>query len=348
MGSDICALYNQPVILACRKGHLEVVKYLWSQGVGNDPNSDARRLISAACSIGHLEIVQFLYSVGLRAATGDPSPIYVAADGGHVELVRWLIAKGANRDVTNGSSFVAACRTGIIELVRLLYSSDLSDDSVMLGFETACLGGHLEVAQFISALPISIGIPKINRVLAKACKNGHHWDIVELLHSLGADVQTLSGYAVKSACKDGRLDMVKLLDPLGVNSFIVNGEALVVACESGNLELVTYLYALMESSVLLATVASALFVAVCARHYPIVDFLRSVGADMYVEDGLYMSYAFDQDDVDLAKYLWTQVSEPEVYKSLKINVRRLCDKYPSSQVTAYFRLLHIDPLVTRH
>ena len=61
-GVDIHINDERALYIVCGKGHIDVVKYLVSQG--SDMHVDAERLLINACYEGHIEVVKYLLSQG--------------------------------------------------------------------------------------------------------------------------------------------------------------------------------------------------------------------------------------------------------------------------------------------
>ena len=88
---------HTPLHLACRNGHLEVVKYLVSE-VQCDPNCRTQgnaTPLHLACQKGHLEVVKYLVcevqSDPNHRTQQNETPLHFACLGGYFELVNYLL-----------------------------------------------------------------------------------------------------------------------------------------------------------------------------------------------------------------------------------------------------------------
>ena len=78
---DASAAYSRAIKWASNNGHLEVVKYLVSQG------ADVNNAIKRAGSNGHLEVVKYLVGQGAGTAAEVNYAAIWASEEGHLEVV---------------------------------------------------------------------------------------------------------------------------------------------------------------------------------------------------------------------------------------------------------------------
>lgn len=128
-----------PLIMACRNGHIDVVKYIVEQ-----------------CTA---EIEQ-VGSVTFDGETieGAP-PLWCAAAAGHLEIVQYLISKGAGVNkttFTNSTPLRAACFDGHYEIVKHLVNNEADIEIANRHGHTclmiSCYKGHKEIAQYLLEL----------------------------------------------------------------------------------------------------------------------------------------------------------------------------------------------------
>lgn len=133
--------YGTPLEIACRNGHLSVVRQLHTSGV--DVHQKGKEIwdsgIYAACQKGHLDIVQYILSSNPEVLTqkteGFPDGcilFYAACKNGHVGVAKLLIEKGIdidalvfNRDGSLAIPLDAACISENYELVNYLLSQNI-------------------------------------------------------------------------------------------------------------------------------------------------------------------------------------------------------------------------------
>ncbi|CAI5448043.1 unnamed protein product [Caenorhabditis angaria] len=125
-----------PLVIAARKGHVEIVKYLLE--VGAEPsvagvvefdNDDIRGTppLWAAAAAGHMEIVKELVEnakANINQTTeSNSTPLRGACYDGHFEIVKYLVDKGAGINIPNRhghTSLMIAAYRNKIDVVRLL------------------------------------------------------------------------------------------------------------------------------------------------------------------------------------------------------------------------------------
>lgn len=115
-----------PLILACYKGNIPVVKCIIVSGVAINYNSPMGSALMAASVKGNLELVALLLThqadPNLADDQGNTALIY-AAMFQNVEIVKLLLSHGAHRDAKgeNGqTAFEHAVKTGNEQLIQLL------------------------------------------------------------------------------------------------------------------------------------------------------------------------------------------------------------------------------------
>ncbi|XP_067660339.1 ankyrin repeat domain-containing protein 50-like [Haliotis asinina] len=189
--------------LACRGGHLEVVKYIVSQNkvAINSRGWKKRTPVMEAATNGHKKVVEFLVEHG-----GDLSLVYygggnilhLACEGGHLEVVKYIVSQNKvdinSRGWKKRTPVMEAATNGHKNVVEFLveHGGDLS--LVYYGggniLHLACEGGHLEVVKYIvsqNKVDINSRGWKKRTPVMEAAKNGHK-KVVEFLVSKGADV----------------------------------------------------------------------------------------------------------------------------------------------------------------
>lgn len=200
---------NLALIAACKKGDLELTKYLLISPkleIHADidfNNSDAFRW---ACNFGHLEIVQYmLCSPELRNngipfanlhANNDDGFVW-ACGNGHLEVVKYLLTSPELKEAGHthpsihadqDKGFQLACSQGMMQMVQyLLTSRDLVEhiniyDYNSVGLILACQSGHLDLIKFFITSPelVEHSNPNNAEAFKTACEN-EKLEVIEYL-----------------------------------------------------------------------------------------------------------------------------------------------------------------------
>ncbi|GFU39754.1 ankyrin repeat and KH domain-containing protein 1 [Nephila pilipes] len=167
-GADIELGASTPLMEAAQEGHIELVRYLISQGANvNATTATGDTALTYACENGHTDVADLLlqaYAKLEHESEGGRTPLMKAARAGHLCTVQFLISKGANinKQTTNNdhTPLSLACAGGHIAVVELLlgHGADpthkLKDNSTML--IEAAKGGHTAVVQMLLDYPNSM------------------------------------------------------------------------------------------------------------------------------------------------------------------------------------------------
>ena len=117
-----------------RKGHTDIVEYLFEQGL--DPSKDdVYYALGDAAYYNQLEIVKMLIEGGFDTLSYDygaaDRPLLKAARHGYMEMAKYLLDKGADIDVQDykgNSTLSLAVWEGKLEMVKFLISKDVNVD----------------------------------------------------------------------------------------------------------------------------------------------------------------------------------------------------------------------------
>lgn len=111
---------SKALITSAEQGHLQIVKFLITQGA--DVNTNVGFPLIQSAKYGHLEIVKFLVEQGAIININNNYAIKWAAQYGHLEIVKYLVSMGANFEVNNNCAFRLATESGHTQVVEYLVS----------------------------------------------------------------------------------------------------------------------------------------------------------------------------------------------------------------------------------
>ena len=151
----------EPLYIACRKGHLEVVRLLIEARANKDKaGMFGRTPLFIASHYGHLEIVRLLVKAGAdkdKAENTGATPLWIASQNGHLEVVRLLVESGARKnkrtDKYRRTLLFFACEKHHLAIAQLLITKGADKDKADKHGQTpllvACGKGHLEVVRLL-------------------------------------------------------------------------------------------------------------------------------------------------------------------------------------------------------
>eukprot|EP00092_Neocalanus_flemingeri_P106512 GFUD01136671.1.p1 GENE.GFUD01136671.1~~GFUD01136671.1.p1 ORF type:complete len:206 (-),score=56.44 GFUD01136671.1:110-727(-) len=182
---------TKPLVLAVNGEHLDVVRYLISQGA-NVSSTDNRGITPAyfAAIFGYLDILKSLEKAGadLDILYGENkfSSLFLAIVEGHTDVAIFLINKGANVDTQSAKgvtpAFIAA-QEGHLPVLKALAEAGANLEIKggkyeMTPLAVAAVVGQLEILQFLADLDAEDAEGKTPLDLAREFGND---DIVKLL-----------------------------------------------------------------------------------------------------------------------------------------------------------------------
>lgn len=134
-GADVNAadiMFHSPLAAACQNGHLRVVQELIKAGSYVDNSKELRLPLIVACKHGHLDVV--LELIKAKTETNmqfeNSTPLIEACANGHLNVVVELLKVGAvvNQDSGTKTPLIAACENGCTNLVRELLNEGAKVD----------------------------------------------------------------------------------------------------------------------------------------------------------------------------------------------------------------------------
>ena len=150
------------LIIACGKGHLDVVTLLLAANADVD-NSTAGGAtpLNIASETNHPEIVTALLAANANVNMADDegvTPLYMASQQGHTEIVEKLLAANASVDtpIDEGvTPLYIACEEGHTEVAKKLLAANATVNKAVNDGRTpmviACVFGRLDIVQLLSS-----------------------------------------------------------------------------------------------------------------------------------------------------------------------------------------------------
>jgi ankyrin repeat protein len=257
-----------PLMLACKGGHMGIVRLLVQHMGGQGLDSASKEGWTSLCYAayaGHEEVVKFLLSNGaqaLRADNHDRTPFMLACEGGHLGIVRLLVqhmgGQGLDSASKNGwTSLCYAAYAGHEEVVKFLLSNGAqalrADNHDRTPFMLACKGGHMGAVRLLAQHMGGQGLDSASKngwtSLCYAASAGRE-EVVKFLLSNGAQASRADNYdrtPFMLACEGGHLGIVRLLvQHVGLQALQETDKenpwtALHAAAERGHEEVLTFL-----------------------------------------------------------------------------------------------------------
>ena len=231
--------------------------------------------LQAAARYGHINMVQKLLDAGADVnvfATRLQTALGAAIVGGHEDVVETLLSHGAdmelshtrwqlyrNSDDTLDNALQMGVQSGTLSIVKILLKHGANAVHAGTGnlhpLILASKQGSVTIVNELLEFGAPVNLPaKKQRYQAQlraedaspmhAAVAGGHLDVIEVLLSQGADIETNvkgSGTPLSLAASKGRADIVRLLLSAGANA--IDGAALHDAVRKGNIEITQELLA---------------------------------------------------------------------------------------------------------
>ncbi|XP_062501042.1 ankyrin-3-like [Corticium candelabrum] len=155
---------NQPLHLACQKGHTKCSAFLLSSGVDANALNENRQtplhiVVSNLSELSVLCSVLLQYKAKIDAVDEDGNqPLHLACEKHHTEISRLLLSKGANASAVNGMGqtplhIVVGNRSELSELCSLLLrhnaKTDAVDEDGNQPLHLACKRRHTEISRLL-------------------------------------------------------------------------------------------------------------------------------------------------------------------------------------------------------
>lgn len=201
-------LASQGLGEACSSGNETIFRLMLEKGA--EPDWDAFQM---ACKKGHLHLVRLLIDRGPYYTEDDADDrstgAFEAAVNGHMDLVHFLVCNGAA--ILGEQGFQMVCSSGRVDIVKLLLDQGWNHYDIDTGLVAACEEGHLEIATLLldRELPADYDYTVI---LAAACHGGSIPIIQLILTKAGKDRDLFyDGFTFSLASESINLEVVQFI-----------------------------------------------------------------------------------------------------------------------------------------
>jgi ankyrin repeat protein len=167
---------QQEFLKACKSGDMQTLQSLDYSRI--DIHACDEWAFQLACKYGHLDVVKYLISLEpdhnrINIHADDEDAFQLACYNGHLDVVKYLISlepdhNHINIHANNEDAFRWACQNGHLDVVKYLISLEPSHESIDIhaddeyAFEYACKNSHLDVVKFLLSLEPERGFINIH------------------------------------------------------------------------------------------------------------------------------------------------------------------------------------------
>ncbi|XP_071086040.1 serine/threonine-protein phosphatase 6 regulatory ankyrin repeat subunit C-like [Haliotis cracherodii] len=321
-----------PVMKAAEKGHKEVLDLLKSNGCDvNLKDDNGNNILHVACIGGHVEIVKFVLSQGLvginsRGQYGR-TPAMMAAGGQHIEVVEVLFDTGADLSLTDNDSnniLHVACFGGRVDVVTYVLSLNVVDINSKGQLQrTPVRMVDVRKHRLVFDLLVSKGADlsqvdgRGENILHVTCLDGHLDLVKDIVTNHRVDINSRGRYGrtpVLKAAEKGHKEVFDLLKSNGGDVAVKddNGNNILhVACIGGHVEMVKNVvsHKMADINSRGQYGRTPVMMAAGAGHREVLEFLESQGADLLQVDfdnNNILQVACYGGHVEMVKYVLSQ------------------------------------------
>ncbi|XP_046567998.1 serine/threonine-protein phosphatase 6 regulatory ankyrin repeat subunit A-like [Haliotis rubra] len=332
-----------PVMLAAENGHFEVMELLVGKGANLSlVDKRGNNILHCACRRGDVEVVKYIVSKKMVDINSrerkNKTPLMVAGVWGHEAVVGLLVKQGANqalRDKRGNNILHLACQGGHVEVVKYIISLETVDVNCRGWRKTTpvmCAGqnGHKDVVELLvnNGANLLLRNSRKNNILHTACHGGHIEVLKYVLSRNTVDINSRGNdnkTPVMVAGRRGHRDVVELLVDQRANLLLRDARSnniLHLGCQEGHVDVVKYV--LSENVVDINSRGNnnktPVMVAGRRGHKDVVELLVQNGAKLSLRDARgdnILHHVCSGGHVELLKYVLSQ-------KTVDINSRG-CD-----------------------
>lgn len=157
---DIVDIYEEcdnPINVACERGHLDVVKILYKNGFSLEIEDHFKCVPLLLASIEeHTDVVDFICSTGVSIDETDDigsTSLFYAAENGNIDILKILIKHGANVNIQNCDGDTALMHAENIEVAEILINAgaklDIVDNNNKDAICRAKDGNNIDLVNFL-------------------------------------------------------------------------------------------------------------------------------------------------------------------------------------------------------
>jgi ankyrin repeat protein len=118
---------------AAENGHLDIVKFLISEGV--DVHSDKDYPLRYSARYGHFDVVKLLIENGADIHSKNNRALQQACNNGHLSIVQYLMNKGANPDCEKFNSIYSAAKNKHYDIVKFFMTLEYNIEKIVRSYK---------------------------------------------------------------------------------------------------------------------------------------------------------------------------------------------------------------------
>jgi ankyrin repeat protein len=265
METETDEIEEPPIILAIRRGDINLVELLLQQGTSPNSEDDGTTALMLAAEYGRAEIVKLLLKYEVESGIQDESgntALMIATQYGYSQIVKVLLEHEADPNIRahdGTTTLTLAAEYGYPQIVTLLLeheaNPDLQDGNGETALIIATAKGNLEIARLLLKGGSDPNKQNENGVtaLTMAASKGH-LGIAKLLLENGAciDVKDLDGETALMSAAKRSLKVVELLLRCGADPTCQDGKGkrVLMWARSRRIEQLLLAYGAVGASVL--------------------------------------------------------------------------------------------------